>query len=60
MLYAADGVPPLHSEPPIQIAYMTDKLTRDPQEGWQLDSRQFDNWFVGDTPTTNPVLDDKK
>ena len=58
-LYGADGVPPLPSKPPIQIAYMTDKLTQDPNEGWLLDSRKFESWFLGDTPTTNPVLDDK-
>jgi hypothetical protein len=60
MLYAADGKPELPSAPPIQIAYMTDKLTLDPKEGWLLNSRKFENWFVGDTPTTNPVLTDSK
>ena len=59
MLYAADGMPVLPSNPPIQIAYMTDHLVLDPQEGWQLTSRKFENWFEGGIPTTNPNLDDK-
>jgi hypothetical protein len=58
MLYAADGVPVLPTHPPIQIAYMTDHLVRDPEEGWLVTSRKFDNWFEGGTPTTNPNLDD--
>lgn len=58
MLYAADGVPVLPTHPPIQIAYMTDRLIRDPAEGWLVTYRKFDNWFEGGTPTTNPNLDD--
>ena len=59
MLYGADGKPVLPTHPPIQIAYMTDKLILDDKDGWLLTSRQFDTWFEGGTPTTNPVLDDK-
>lgn len=58
MLYAADGEPVLPTHPPIQIAYMTDRLVRDPDEGWLVTYRRFENWFEGGTPTTNPVLDD--
>lgn len=58
LLYASDGKPVLPSKPPIQIAYMTDKMVKDPVEGWQVEYRRFDNWFLGDTPTTNPNLDD--
>jgi hypothetical protein len=58
MLYAADGEPVLPTHPPIQIAYMTDRLVRDPAEGWLVTYRKFDNWFEGGTPTTNPTLDD--
>lgn len=58
MLYAADGVPVLPTHPPIQIAYMTDRLVRDSAEGWLVTYRKFDNWFEGGTPTTNPNLDD--
>ena len=58
MLYAADGMPVLPTHPPIQIAYMTDKMVRDPQQGWLIESRRFDNWFEGGTPTTNPTLDE--
>jgi len=59
MLYGADGKPVLPTHPPIQIAYMTDKLILDDKEGWLLTSRQFDTWFEGGTPTTNPVLGNK-
>lgn len=58
MLYAKDGKPPLPSEPPIQIAYMTDKMVKVPGEGWKVKSRLFENWFTGGK-TTNPNLDDK-
>ena len=58
MLYANDGTPVLPTHPPIQIAYMTDHLIRDPADGWQLTSRKFETWFEGGTPTTNPNLDD--
>ena len=55
MLYAADGKPVLPSNPPIQIAYMTDKMVRT-AEGWKVKHRTFDNWFAGGIPTTNPKL----
>jgi hypothetical protein len=58
MLYAADGTPVLPTHPPIQIAYMTDHMVRDPEEGWLVAYRRFDNWFEGGTPTTTPNLDD--
>jgi hypothetical protein len=59
MLYAADGKPVLPTHPPIQIAYMTDRLIHDPAAGWLLTFRRFDEWFAGGTPTTNPKLDDR-
>ncbi len=58
MLYAADGKPVLPTHPPIQIAYMTDRLINT-DDGWKVTSRNFDIWFEGGTPATNPVLDDK-
>jgi SnoaL-like domain len=58
-LYGADGKPPLPTHPPIQIAYMTDRLVRDPSAGWLVEYRKFDAWFEGGTPTTNPNLDGK-
>ncbi|PWC33571.1 nuclear transport factor 2 family protein [Azospirillum sp. TSO35-2] len=58
LLYAADGKPVLPTHPPIQIAYMTDRLVMT-DEGWKVTYRRFDPWFEGGTPTTNPVLDDK-
>lgn len=57
MLYAADGKPVLPTHPPIQIAYMTDRLVRT-SEGWKVTYRKFDIWFEGGTPATNPKLDD--
>ena len=57
MLYAADGKPVLPTHPPIQIAYMTDRLVRT-DEGWKVTYRKFDIWFEGGTPATNPTLDD--
>ncbi len=59
MLYGADGKPVLPTHPPIQIAYITDHLVRDPEQGWLLTYRKFDTWFEGGTPTTNPILDKK-
>jgi hypothetical protein len=59
MLYAADGKPVLPTHPPIQIAYMTDKMVRDGENGWLVESRRFENWFEGGTPATNPNLDEK-
>jgi hypothetical protein len=58
MLYAADGLPVLPTHPPIQIAYMTDKLILT-EEGWKVTCRKFENWFEGGTPVTNPDLDGK-
>jgi len=58
MLYAADGKPVLPTNPPIQIAYMTDSLVRS-GDGWLVTSRKFEPWFEGGIPTTNPNLDDK-
>ena len=56
MLYAADGKPVLPTHPPIQIAYMTDRMVLDGELGWLIESRRFDNWFAGGTPATNPKL----
>jgi hypothetical protein len=55
MLYAADGRPVLPTHPPIQVAYMTDKLVR--RDGsWLLTYRKFDPLFEGGTAPTNPKL----
>ncbi len=57
MLYAADGKPVLPTHPPIQIAYMTDRLINT-ADGWKVTFRKFDIWFEGGALATNPVLDD--
>lgn len=59
MLYGADGKPVLPTHPPIQIAYMTDKMVKDADGNWLIKHRTFDTWFEGGTPTTNPNLDNK-
>ena len=55
MLYAADGKPVLPTHPPIQIAYMTDRLVKT-GEGWKVAWRKFDIWFEGGAAATNPKL----
>ena len=55
MLYAADGKPVLPTNPPIQIALVTDAMVKR-ADGWKVASRKFENWFAGGTPTTNPKL----
>ena len=59
MLYGADGKPVLPTHPPIQIAYMTDKMVRSADGGWLVAHRTFDTWFEGGTPVTNPNLNEK-
>lgn len=58
-LYAQDGEPILPTNPPIQIAHMTDVCAKQPDGRWLYEHRKFDAWFVGGVPTTNPNLDDK-
>jgi len=47
------------SKPPISVTYMTDDCIKDKDGYWLLIRRRFEPWFEGDTPTTNPKLDDK-
>lgn len=59
MLYAANGVKPLPTHAPITISLATDKYVR--VDGrWLCTYRRFEHLFEGDTPITNPVLDDDK
>jgi ketosteroid isomerase-like protein len=58
-LYAQDGKPILPTNPPIQIAYMTDTCVKQPDGRWLYAHRKFETWFEGGVPTTNPNLDDK-
>ena len=58
-LYAANGVKPLPTHPPITISLATDKYVR--VDGrWLCTYRRFEHLFEGDTPITNPNLDDDK
>jgi hypothetical protein len=57
-LYAMDGKPILPTNPPIQIAFMTDKCVKIDGR-WLCRHRKFETWFEGGVPTTNPNLDDK-
>jgi hypothetical protein len=57
-LYAANGVKPLATHPPITISLATDKYVRRDRR-WLCTYRRFEHLFEGETPITNPVLDDK-
>jgi hypothetical protein len=58
LLYAQDGTPILPTNPPIQIAYMTDICVKGEDGRWRYKHRKFDAWFEGGVPTTSPKLDD--
>jgi len=58
-LYAANGVKPLPTHPPITISLATDKFRRVNGQ-WFCTYRRFEHLFEGDTPITNPNLDDDK
>lgn len=58
-LYAADGERILPTHPPITISLATDRyVLRDGR--WLCTYRRFEHLFEGDTPVTNPNLDDGK
>ncbi len=58
-LYAADGERVLPTHPPITISLATDRyVLRDGR--WLCTYRRFEHLFEGDTPVTNPNLDDDK
>ena len=58
-LYAANGVKPLPTHAPITISLATDKY-RKIGDRWLCTYRRFEHLFEGDTPITNPKLDDEK
>jgi hypothetical protein len=51
-LYAADGVPPLLSEPPILIGAVRDECRREADGRWRYVSRTTRPLFKGSRPTT--------
>jgi hypothetical protein len=51
-IFAADGAPPLPSEPAILLADVTDVCRRDAQGRWRYVSRRIDGLFKGEKPTT--------
>jgi hypothetical protein len=51
-LYAADGVAPLASEPPILIGAVRDECVRGPDGRWLYASRTTTPLFKGSRPTT--------
>lgn len=59
-LYAANGVKPLLTHAPITISLATDKFIRAEDGRWMCTYRRFEHLFEGDTPVTNPNLDDEK
>ena len=58
-LYAADGERVLPTHPPITISLATDRYVRLGGR-WLCTYRRFEHLFEGDTPVTNPNLDDDK
>ena len=59
-LYAANGEKVLPTHPPITISLATDRYKRSAEGRWLCTYRRFEHWFEGDTPVTNPDLDDDK
>ena len=57
-LYAADGEKVLPTHPPITISLLTDRYRRSAGGRWLCTYRRFEHWFEGDTPVTNPNLDE--
>ena len=57
-IYAANGVKPLPTHPPITVSLLTERFRRGPQGEWLCSYRQFVTLFEGGTPATNPNLDD--
>lgn len=57
-LYAANGTRPLPTHPPITISLATDHYVRTSGGRWLCSYRRFEHLFEGDTPITNPSLDD--
>ncbi|MCW2362521.1 MULTISPECIES: nuclear transport factor 2 family protein [Sphingobium] len=59
-LYAADGVRPLPTHPPVTISLATDRYVRGAGGRWLCTYRRFEHLFESDTPITNPNLDDQE
>lgn len=59
-LYAADGEKVLPTHPPITISLLIDRYVRSDAGRWLCSYRRFEHWFEGDTPVTNPNLDDER
>ncbi len=58
-LYAANGEKVLPSLPPTTISLATDKYVRAADGRWLCTYRRFEHWVEGDTPITNPSLDEE-
>jgi hypothetical protein len=56
-LYAANGERILPTHPPVTISLVTDRYRREDGR-WLCEDRRIQHWFEGDTPITNPNLDD--
>jgi len=57
-IYAENGTKVLPSSPPNTISLMTERFRRGPGGQWLCSYRRFETLFEGDTPVTNPNLDD--
>ncbi|PZU08033.1 nuclear transport factor 2 family protein [Sphingomonas sp.] len=58
-LYAANGTRILPTHPPITISLATDRYIRAQDGRWLCTFRRFEHLFEGDTPITNPNLDNE-
>ncbi|MBT2186341.1 nuclear transport factor 2 family protein [Sphingobium nicotianae] len=57
-IYAANGVKPLPTHPPITVSLLTERFRRGSGGEWLCSYRRFETLFEGGTPATNPNLDD--
>jgi hypothetical protein len=60
LLYAANGVKPLPTHPPITVSLATDRYWRSPEGRWLCTYRRFEHLFEGGAPITNPNLGEDK
>jgi hypothetical protein len=56
-IYAANGVKPLPTHPPITVSLLSERFRRGADGAWLCCYRRFETLFEGGTPITNPDLD---
>ena len=60
LLYAADGTPPLPAEPPVQVAAISDRWTKDEDCTWLCSYRKFKVLFSGGGALSGPAASQDK